>query len=275
MDYKNYIGFGVAGNFAFHLDQAGEAADFENVKVDDEKAPKGVFPFYLPSSDTFLSTYPLSNNTIEYPKNIKDGNLQAEAEVALICELIYENNKVKDILVKEFCAYNDCSIRKPNAIKISQKKNWGKNTKGISGQTIKVNKFEKGGVMDNYFIASFLKRDNKLFAYGQDSSVLTYNYFYTQLKNWIINKLNTQKDEGPLEDLNLYLKQNSYPKNMIISIGATAYTQFGESTFLSVNDEIFVVIYNKKDNSYEQIQEQIKKGKTTILNASILHQKII
>jgi len=50
---KEFIGFGVAGNFAHHLEQAGEASDFVNVEVDDENAPKGIFPFYLPTSDTF------------------------------------------------------------------------------------------------------------------------------------------------------------------------------------------------------------------------------
>jgi len=275
MKYKDIIGFGIAGNFANHLDQAGEAKDFLNVKVEEKNAPKGIFPFYLPSSESFLGVYPLSHNKIVYPKDIQDGNLQAEPEVGLICELIYENNKVKDILIKEFCAYNDCSIRKPNALKISQKKNWGENTKGISTQTIKIDKFQNGGIMDNYYIASFLKRDNELFEYGENSSVLTYSYFYDKLKTWTINKLNTQKNEGPLEDLNLYLNEANQPKNMIISIGATRYTTFGEKTFLQVNDEIYVVIYDKRDNSYENIKNFINNGKTDILNSSVLHQQVI
>lgn len=273
--YKKYIGFGIAGNFANHLDQAGEAKDFVNVKVEEKNAPKGIFPFYLQKSNSFLSTYPLSNNEIVYPKDIKDGNLQAEPEVGLICELVYENEKVIDIVFKEFCAYNDCSIRKPNANKISNKKNWGVNTKGISNQTIKIDKFEKNGIMDDYYIASFLKRDGKIEAYGEDSSVLTYNYFYTKLKNWIINKLNTQKDEGPLEDLSVYLKQNNFPKNMVISIGATAYTPYGEKIFLQKDDEVFVIIYNKKTNSYEDIKSNISNNITSITNASVLHQKVI
>ena len=40
------LGFGIAGNFALHLEQAGEADDFALVKTDDEYAPKGIFPFY-------------------------------------------------------------------------------------------------------------------------------------------------------------------------------------------------------------------------------------
>lgn len=272
---KEFIGFGVAGNFAHHLVQAGEADDFVNVKVDDENAPKGIFPFYLPNSDTFLGTYPLSSDTIIYPKDIpNDANLQMEPEVALICELSYKDGQVVDIIPNFFTAYNDCSIRKPNAKKISEKKNWGENTKGISSDIIAIDKFEKGGVMDDYYIASFLKRDGVFYPYGEDSAVLTYNYFYQQLKDWIINKLNTQKDSDPLEELSLYLKDANYPSGMIISIGATSYTKFGETTFLQSGDEIFVCVYDKTANSFEQIQSKLQSGEVKIKQASILHQII-
>jgi len=274
---KEFIGFGVAGNFAHHLVQAGEASDFINVKVDDEHAPKGIFPFYLPNNDTFLGTYPLSSTIINYPKDIDtNAALQMEPEVALICEIIYDdNNEVLNINPTYFTAYNDCSIRKPNAKKISEKKNWGKNTKGISSQILPIDSFTNGGIMDNFYISSFLKRDGKIYEYGENSAVLTYNYFYSKLKNWIINKLNTQGDNGPLEDLAIHLKNSNYPKGMVISIGATSYTKFGETTFLQSGDEIYVCVYDKTKNSFEQIKQQITNNETKIDNASILHQQII
>ena len=36
---KNLIGFGVAGNFAGHLEQAGETPDFVKVKTESTSAP--------------------------------------------------------------------------------------------------------------------------------------------------------------------------------------------------------------------------------------------
>ena len=271
---KKFIGFGVAGNFAHHLEQAGEASDFIDVVVDDENAPKGIFPFYLPLADTFLGIYPLSSKVISHPRTT-DGNLQMEPEVALICELIYEDGKVTDIVPTFFTAYNDCSIRKENAIKISEKKNWGKNTKGISSQILPLDKFEKGGCMDSYHIASFLKRDGVVHPYGEDSAVLTYNYFYGQLKQWIIEKLNNQKDNGPLEDLNTHIKNSGYPEGMIISIGATSYTSFGENTFLEIGDEIFVYVYDSNRYSFEDIFTHSKQESYTDLEScSILHQVI-
>ena len=272
---KEFIGFGIAGNFAHHLEQAGEASDFINIKVDEINAPKGIFPFYLPSSETFLGKYPLSSENIIHPRT-KDGNLQMEPEVALICEIIYENDKVKDIVPNFFTAYNDCSIRKEGAKKISEKKNWGENTKGISSEIIPIDKFEDGGIMDPYHIVSFLKRDGKIYQYGEDSPVTTYNYFYGQLKEWIIKKINTQEDTGPLEDLNSYIKDCNYPTGMIISIGATSYTDFGENNFLEIGDEIFVYIYNSNIHNLDKIRKNVEEEKISKLdNCSCLYQQIV
>ncbi len=273
---QEFIGFGVAGNFAHHLVQAGEASDFVNVVTKEENAPKGMFPFYLPNSDTFLGTYPFSSQTIIYPKEIKDGNLQMEPEVALICEIIYDDKgNVIDLIPNYFTAYNDCSIRKPNAKKISEKKNWGESTKGISSQIIQIDKFELGGIMDNYFIASFLKRDGKIYQYGENSGVLTYNYFYEKLNNWIVDTLNNQEDFGPLEDLRTHIKNSNFPKGAVISIGATSYTEFGENTFLEIGDEIFVVVYDKSKNNFDKIFELVKSGDLSLIKGSVLAQKII
>ena len=60
-ELRSWFGFGVAGNFAGHLEQAGEAADFVNVeRMPQGVAPKGIFPWYAPGSDTFLGEFPLS-----------------------------------------------------------------------------------------------------------------------------------------------------------------------------------------------------------------------
>ena len=39
MNFEQMIGFGVAGNFAGHLEQAGEAADFTQVKTENAIQP--------------------------------------------------------------------------------------------------------------------------------------------------------------------------------------------------------------------------------------------
>lgn len=271
---KEFIGFGIAGNFAHHLDQAGEAADFVDVVTEEENAPKGIFPFYLPNSDTFLGTYPLDSSTLVYPQH--DDNLQMEPEVGLICELKYQDGKIIDLIPNYFAAYNDATIRKQGASKISQKKNWAAQTKGISSHIIPIDKFEEGGIMDSYHIASFIKRDGTTHMYGQDSAVITYNYFYGKLKNWIIDKLNNQEGFGPLEDLSSHIKDCAYPKQAVISIGATSYTEFGENNYLEVADECFVFIYDSNKYSPEQIEEFVNTNDIEQKEAlSILKQTII
>ena len=275
--YKDFLGLGIAGNFALHLDQAGEAEDFKDIITADEAAPKGMFPFYLPSevqsAKDILSTYPLSSDTIKLP--LKDVSVQAEPELALICKLEYKDNKLSNIIPSHFGAYNDCSIRVKGASKISDKKNWGLDSKGISQNLIEIDKFEDGGIMDNYSICSFLRRNDEIHAYGEDVELNGYSYFYEKLKTWMINQINTQNNFGPLENLSDYIKKCNYPKKAIISIGATRYTNYGQSTFLKSNDEVIIVVYNRVKTKLEDVIDSIKSNSYNKANMSVLAQKIV
>lgn len=245
MNFKKTIGLGVAGNFAHHLEQAGELKDFENVVTKEANAPKGIFPFYLPSSETFLGLYPISHKRLELPSY--EANAQVEPEVAIAFDIIYnEKNQVIELNAKQFTAFNDCTIRKEGAKKISEKKSWCSNSKGMAEEWIAIDKFEEGGVMDNFHLCSFVKRDGVLYPYGVDAPLLGYSYFYAKLKNWLIEKMNEQKDFGPLEDIAQHLKDTAYPTEAIVSIGATAYADFGEKNYLKSKDEVFVVVYDAR-----------------------------
>jgi len=275
--YKNFIGLGIAGNFALHLDQAGEAEDFKDVITEEEAAPKGMFPFYLPSSShnakEILSTYPLDANSIKLPDT--NVNVQAEPEVALVCTFEYDNNTLINIIPKFFGAYNDCSIRVKGATKISDKKNWGESSKGISDTLFEIDKFEEGGVMDKFSIASFLRRAGEIHAYGEDVELNGYSYFYDKLTSWMTNQINTQKDFGPLEPLSEYIKDCNYPKEAVISIGATRYTHYGETTFLNSGDEVIIAVYNNSTSSLEDVKEAIRNSSYDLQKMSILAQKVI
>ncbi len=270
---------GVAGNFAGHLEQAGETPDFVHVKTLNATAPKGLFPYYIPNHSGFLGQNPLSSTHIKYPEYLADNaHLQAEPEVCVLFNVSYRNNLITTLTPEKFAAFNDCSIRKPGAKKISEKKNWGAETKGISEQFIALDQFDEGGELDAFNIASFLKRDGKIHAYGKDSSVCTYSYFHQQLTDWMIDKLNTQEDFGPLEDLRAHIKTANYPQQILISLGATTYTKFGETVFLQAGDELFFYVYDSTQNSAESILEHAVQANKNIpppINSSVLHQKII
>ena len=268
IDLKQTIGLGVAGNFAGHLEQAGEASDFVDVHSS-SGAPKGVFPFYIPpikprDPEHFLHTFPLSPDTIEHPGQIagQPANLQIEPELALLCEIVYDSDHaVTKLKPTHFAAYNDCSTRRPNASKISQKKNWGPNTKGLaSDQWIALDTFEQGGCLDCFRIACYLKRDGELLAYGEDSPVAGpdgYGYMYTQLLDWLVDRLSHQQDQGPLEDLSSWLDIADHPSHAVIAIGATRYTAIGESTYLKPNDESIVIAYDQTQHDASSLEASL------------------
>ncbi len=243
MNIEHIIGLGVAGNFAHHLEQAGELEDFKDVVTEEANAPKGIFPFYLPKSEGFLGLYSIGSDTLTLPDY--EANAQVEPEIAVLFDIVYdEAYRIIDLVAQKFTAFNDCTIRKEGAKKISEKKSWGYNSKGIGHQWIEIDKFEKGGIMDHYHLCSFVKRDGVLHPYGVDAPLPGYSYFYGKLKNWLIEKMNTQEDFGPLENIAQHLKDGNYPEQAFISIGATAYAEFGENNYLQSGDEIYVIAYD-------------------------------
>jgi hypothetical protein len=210
--------FGIAGNFAEHLSQAGEDADFVNVVTKEKNAPKGVFPIYLPNFNSFLTTFPLSSSMLEADFS-SPINCHLEPEVCVMFNITYQKNKIANLQPIAFTAFNDCSIRRPNANKISHKKNWGENCSGIAQFWQPINSLQQNNELDNYSIVSYLKRNNEYIPYGMNSPVTGYQYFHQKLLNWLIDTFNNQKDEGSLEDICDYLTtlQNSLAKQLFHS----------------------------------------------------------
>jgi hypothetical protein len=257
---RNFIGLGVAGNFAGHLEQAGEAADFVAVQVVDKVAPKALFPFYVPSHPGQLGVFPLSEAAIFLPEAAVSGDekVQIEPEVALWCELEYAGEQVVAIHPKAFGAYNDCSIRRPNAKKISEKKNWGPESKGLAAHLLPLSHFAAGCELDDYRIACYLERDGELHGYGIDSAAVDYSYFHQQLLEWAVDKFNHQQDAGPAEHIQGLLAQAGRPQHALISIGATRYTPFGETHFLQPGDTSCVLVYPGSRYSESDIRTAIR-----------------
>lgn len=277
LDFTTIPAFGVAGNFTGHLEQAGEAADFANVRTADAAAPKALFPTYIPggadggrdtSADTaspahdsvpaFLRVFPFDSKTIIFPKG--EEKLQIEPECAVVFDVEWKDGLVVALSPVCFGASNDCSIRKAGAKKISEKKNWGPCSKGFAAHTIPLASFSKGCGLDGYRIASFLIREGKAYPYGEDSLVAGYSYIWEKLTGWIIDRLNNQKDEGPAEDVHAYLSVAGRPSRILVSIGATRYTDYGEHNFLRDGDVAAVVLYPEDSYSSGDILRMVESG---------------
>lgn len=280
IDLSKMATFGVAGNFTGHLEQAGEAVDFTNVKTKEAKAPKAVFPTFIPNlkegdvavTPRFLGVFPFNSNTIIFPHG--EQKLQIEPECAIVCNITWKEGKVVALEPVVFGASNDCSIRKDGAKKISQKKNWGKASKGFSDNAIAIDSFDEKGILNRYRIASFLVRDGKVNPYGEDSAVRDYSYIYGTLIDWLIEKFNSQKDEGPAEPICEYLKESGYPEKVMVSVGATRYTEYGEKNFLQEGDLAVVVVYPEDKYSKEDIIKGVENNSLNDDAVSVLAQKV-
>lgn len=285
MDFnsKTIPSFGVAGNFTGHLEQAGEARDFTNIKTAEVNAPKALFPTYLPLgkessslvTPDFLHVFSFSSDKIIFPKN--EEKLQIEPECAILCNVVWDNDEIKTIVPETFAASNDCSIRKEGAKKISQKKNWGPCSKGLSDNCIAIPEpgFTKGGILDGYRIASFLVRGGEVFDYGEDSAVRDYSYIYEKLIGWICEKLNNQAEEGPAENIHQYLLESGKPEQVMVSIGATRYTDYGEHNFLQNGDRAVVVVYPEKKYDHNAVRTMVASKEYNDPEVSVLDQEII
>lgn len=252
--YKDALCMGLIGNFASHLEQAGEACDFIDIECE-ENAPKGIFPFYIPHDSGFLGNFCIQNDILVIPNNLK---VQVEAEVCLECEVVYENNLVKEIKPKFFFAFNDASVRKSlNATKLSQKKNFSIACKAAGHLKFRLDDF-KNNACSNFSIVSFVESNNKLIQIGENSPLESYNYFYNCLLDWSVNILNTQKNIGVLDNLYDLIKTSNYPKKLLLSVGATRYTQDGENLYLKNDDLIFVFVYNHNKYNLDSLQELTK-----------------
>jgi hypothetical protein len=276
-EMRSWFGIGVAGNFAGHLEQAGEAGDFVNVAADGS-APKGLFPFYAPGHDSFLSVFPLSHDTITPPREAEAAaSLQAEPEVGLACEVRYTGDgTVEALLPFAFGACNDCSIRVPGAAKISEKKNWGVCSKGVAPSFIRLDGPDVERQTTTHRLACFLRRDGELHPYGIDSPLTGYSYYGERLLDWIVERLANQQGSAdtPLEPIGKQLRECGQPDKLLVTIGATRYTPFGESTYLEPGDESIVAVYDSAELDVDEVRETLRDDLTLATGVSMLSQLI-
>ncbi|MBO7637591.1 MAG: hypothetical protein J6S91_01315 [Treponema sp.] len=279
LNFKEIPSFGVAGNFTDHLEQAGEAIDFIGIKTAEENAPKAIFPTYIPVVKElglvppFLHIFPFDPEKIIYPAG--EEKIQMESECAVVCRLEWNGDRITRLVPFLFGASNDCSIRKEGAKKISLKKNWGKSSKGLSNHLLDIDEFSARGNISRYRITSFLLRGKDVFQYGEDSAIRDYSYIFEKLVDWMMMKLNDQKDEGPAEDIGLYLRACGHPENIMISIGATRYTDYGKSNFLNQGDESLVLLYPEDKYTKEEIEKMAAERDFSAQDISALCQKVV
>eukprot|EP00930_Biecheleria_cincta_P051688 TRINITY_DN36897_c0_g1_i1.p1 TRINITY_DN36897_c0_g1~~TRINITY_DN36897_c0_g1_i1.p1 ORF type:complete len:402 (-),score=58.69 TRINITY_DN36897_c0_g1_i1:272-1477(-) len=248
------FGLGVAGNVAGHMAQAGEADEPAGGAA--LSTPAAVFTFYAPHPHTIdatedevldlYKTFPVTNAVIDFPKFGAD--VQVEPEVGLYVDIVYsrDGGSVERLVPRRIAAFNDCSIRSlEGAQKLRDKKNWGFGSKGISLRSFRINSFSKGSLVDNFVLASYIKREDQIYKYSVDAPARNYLMFNDPLLEWIIDRINNQKEGGKWEEMFPQFVTSDYPTSMWIALGAGEYTEWGAKNFLRPKDESLVMIYDE------------------------------
>lgn len=258
--WNRTYGLGVAGNVAGHMAQAGEAeATASDPNETAPATPAAVFTFYAPHPHTIdateeevisrLERFPVTNAVIDFPCMKGGGNVQVEPEMGLYVDIVYAPNgkSVERLVPRRVAAFNDCSIRHlDGSEKLSEKKNWGFGSKGISLRSFRIHSMCRGSLVDNLVLASFIKRGGKIHQYSVNAPARSYLMFYDELLDWIVNCINEQEDTGKWEAIFPQLEKSDFPTSMWIALGAGEYTEWGATNFLQRMDESCVVLYNEE-----------------------------
>jgi hypothetical protein len=184
---------------------------------------------------------------------------------------------VVSVAPEAVAAWNDCSIRREGARKISDKKNWGPASKGVAARGFAVHDISADGGLATLRIASFMRRDGRVHEYGVDSPAAGYSYAGPTLIDWLLDRLAHQQgsDDTPLEPVGQYLAQAGCPERALIGIGATRYTAFGESTYLVAGDESIVIVYDGRHSTPGEVGDAVAAGREGDLPAaSVLRQRV-
>lgn len=250
------FGLGVAGNVAGHMAQAGEAD--QAADSGHQATPAAVFTFYAPLAHTVdateqevlkrLQSFPVTNAVIDFPRVKGGGNVQVEPEMGLYCDIVYakDQKSVERLVPRRIAAFNDCSLRKlDGSEKLSEKKNWGFGSKGISLRSFRVSSISKGTMVDQLCLTSYIKRGGTVYQYSVDAPARTYLLFHDALLDWIVESINKQENTGKWEEIFPQLVESDYPTSMWIALGAGEYTDWGAANFLQPKDESLVMIYDE------------------------------
>lgn len=251
------IGLGVAGNVAGHMAQAGEAEKSPTGKK--ETKPAAIFTYFIPphchevcdfkAARQRLELFPVTYAVLDFPKLPGSSNIQVEPELALYCDIVYSkcHTRVERLVPRRVAAFNDCSIRSlTGATKLSQKKNWGFGSKGISIRSFPIDSFSPGSFVDHLVIVSWMKRGDVIEQYSKSAPARNYLMFHEPLLEWIVESINTQKDSDKWEEVFPHLVESEYPTSTWIALGAGEYTEYGETHFMQPLDEAVIVVYDER-----------------------------
>ncbi|MFT5558999.1 MAG: hypothetical protein ACJAXN_001086 [Psychromonas sp.] len=252
------LGLGIAGNSAGHLQQTGEIKGLS--AINDALKPQALFPFFVANAKSaYLTCMPYSTAQLHLPK-VPGAKVQMEAELALKLAVVYgEEGDIRQLTAIAMTVMNDATYRNASVGKLAEKKNWGIATKGIAEHDIPIDKFVEGGDLDHFRLCGFHQSNGQWQLCGQDTAITEYTYFYQALLQWLLKQIRQQQDKNALHNIQDLLSQADYPEEILVSIGATRYSDYGEQHYLSSGDQLVVALYDSRAYHVEMLVSLLEK----------------
>ncbi|GAB3485129.1 allantoate amidohydrolase [Marinomonas epiphytica] len=274
------FGLGIGGNSAGHLEQTGEIQAFASPSGE---GPQAIFPFYVPQAkDAYLAVNPYSSTHLVLPQLTQEAQpkVQMEPELALKATLRYDQQQ-RLIVMHPYAMtlVNDASYRNAIVDKLAQKKNWGPASKGLAVKDLELPSFDRANSLAHYQLCGFHCRNKQWLACTESVSIADYSVFYEDLLAWSVSQMMEQTEQGVLHDFTALLAQANYPQEILLSVGAARYTDYGEQHALAPGDELVVVLFNSQVHSLYEITTLIKSGQDLHQlsgdDVLFLHQQVV
>tara|TARA_R110001592_G_scaffold16680_2_gene70855 strand:+ start:2594 stop:3457 length:864 start_codon:yes stop_codon:yes gene_type:complete len=275
---NHLFGLGIAGNSAGHLQQTGESNAF--AKLDDPNKPQALFPFYVPhAQQDYLALMPYSADQLQLPKD-PQAKVQMEPELALKCHLSYNAlGQLINLQPIAMTLINDATHRNAQVTKLAQKKNWGSASKGLANQEIKITDFTEAAQLERFRLCGFHQHNGQWHLCGEDVAVTEYSYFYQQLQQWIITQIQQQQAQALFHNIQDLLLEAGCPETILVAIGATRYSAYGEQHQLVSGDQTAIVLYDNNVFDINQIGSLLAQEKAPASlcndNIMVLQQQVI
>ena len=252
------ITIGVIGNYFGHLSSA------ENVH--ESEVPSGIFVI-----DHNKSSLTNGSNTF-YPA--QGSKVDIEPEFVIQYTIQYQDNQVVKVIPHRITVGNDVTIRSlEGATKISTRKSWGENSKGIHPTWWELDELES---LNTLSLVSYIERDGKHHMATQPLKIDQMKLFGDALSTWMVEAINGQQEHGMFDQILPVLAKHGYPEELILYTGAPNYTDWGQENFLQPGDVMHIIGYKTDNFNDEQIDLLFKENKLKGLdNVLCLTQKMV
>lgn len=240
------ICIGIIGNYFGHLSGA------ENVQ--EHPLPNGIFVIHREHEETITT-----QKKAKYPK--AGTHVDIEPEFVIRFKMSYQDGKVSGLHPLQITIGNDFTIRQlEGSDKISQRKSWGEMSKGINHLWWDMKTFTPENYGKDLKLISFIERDGEFHCATPEANCSETKVFCSDLITWMVEQINTQKDEGMYQAILPSIIDNNYPDELVLYTGAPNYSDWGSENFLQVGDKVHIGAYHTQHNDKTEIESLFKKG---------------